>query len=131
MKIIGEKINGSRKSVALAIAEKDAEFFVSLAHSQVKSGADFLDINAGSTPDRETEDLVWLVQTVQNAVNATLCLDSSRPEPLRAALKVVDRTPMINSISGEAKRLEEILPLAVEYGCELMTICAICSNLPS
>lgn len=122
MQIIGEKINGTRKSVALAITEKNKELIVSLAQSQVESGALFLDVNAGSTPDRESEDLVWLVHTVQNAVNAKLCLDSSRPEPLRAALKAVNQTPMINSISGETKRLNEILPLAVEYGCELIAL---------
>lgn len=122
MKIIGEKINGTRKSVGLAISEKNTDVIVALAKAQVESGADFLDLNAGSTPDRETEDLVWLVQTVQNAVDVTLCLDSSRPEPLRAALKEVNRTPMINSISGEPKRLKEILPLAAEYGCELIAL---------
>ncbi|MFH0728056.1 MAG: hypothetical protein V2B19_17160 [Pseudomonadota bacterium] len=58
MKIIGEIINGTRKSVATAIAEKNAGFIVSLARSQVENGADFLDFNAGSTPDREAEDLM-------------------------------------------------------------------------
>jgi 5-methyltetrahydrofolate corrinoid/iron sulfur protein methyltransferase len=122
MKIIGEKINGTRKSVATAIVTRNAEVIIALAKAQIECGADFLDINAGSTPDRETEDLVWLVHTVQNAVNVKLCLDSSRPEPLRAALKEVNQTPMINSISGEPKRLNDVLPLAAEHGCELIAL---------
>jgi len=122
MKIIGEKINGTRKSVARAITERDTRFIISLAQSQVDAGADYLDINAGSTPDRETKDLVWLVHTIQNEVDVKLCLDSSRPEPLKAALVEVKQTPMINSISGEPKRLNEILPLAAEHGCELIAL---------
>jgi len=122
MKIIGEKINGTRKSVARAIRERDAEFIISLAKAQVDAGADLLDINAGSTPDNETQDLIWLVETVQDAIDIQLCLDSSRPEPLMAALKVVSQKPMINSISGEPSRLEEILPLAAENNCELIAL---------
>lgn len=122
MKIIGEKINGTRKSVARAIGNRDKDFIVSLAKSQVEAGAAVLDVNAGSTPDRETEDLVWLVQTVQSAVDTQLCLDSSRPEPLRAALGEVNHKPMINSISGEPKRLKNILPLAAEHHCELIAL---------
>ena len=122
MKIIGEKINGTRKSVSQAIIERDSEFIVSLAKAQIDAGAALLDVNAGSTPDRESDDLVWLVHTIQDAVDIQLCIDSSRPEPLKAALKEVKQKPMINSISGESKRLNEILPLAAENNCELIAL---------
>ena len=39
MKIIGEKINGTRKTVAAAIANRDAEFIQNLAKKQVDGGA--------------------------------------------------------------------------------------------
>ncbi|SHL31154.1 5-methyltetrahydrofolate--homocysteine methyltransferase [Desulfatibacillum alkenivorans DSM 16219] len=122
MKIIGEKINGTRKSVDQAIKEKDAEFIAALAKAQVEAGANLLDVNVGSAPDTETEDLIWLVGVVQDAVDCQLCLDSSRPEPLKAALEKVNQKPMINSISGEPKRLEEILPLAAANDCELIAL---------
>lgn len=38
MKIIGEKINGTRKAVAKAIAERDVEFIQNLAKRQVEAG---------------------------------------------------------------------------------------------
>ena len=38
MKIIGEKINGTRKRVAQAIAERDAEFIKDLAKKQAEAG---------------------------------------------------------------------------------------------
>lgn len=122
MKIIGEKINGTRKSVGRAIRDRDEAFIASLARAQVDAGAAILDVNAGSTPDHESDDLVWIVHTVQEAVDVQLCLDSSNPEPLKAAIGEVKQKPMINSISGESKRLKEILPLAAEHDCELIAL---------
>jgi 5-methyltetrahydrofolate corrinoid/iron sulfur protein methyltransferase len=112
MQIIGEKINGTRKLVNKAVVGKDEGFIRGLAREQVEAGIDLLDVNAGTTPDREPDDLVWLVRTVQKEVDVPLCLDSANPEALTAALKEVRLEPMINSISGDPERLERILPIA-------------------
>ena len=63
MLIIGEKINGTRKLVNKAVLERDAAHIRHLAVSQVEAGADVLDINAGTLPDREPDDIVWLIKT--------------------------------------------------------------------
>lgn len=122
MKIIGEKINGTRKRVAQAIAAKDAQFIRELAQMQSEAGADWLDVNAGTHPDQEPDDLVWLVENVQAVVATPICLDSANPKALAAAIKVVNKTPLINSISGEPKRLSGILPLAAEHGCPVIAL---------
>jgi 5-methyltetrahydrofolate--homocysteine methyltransferase len=130
MMIIGEKINGSRSRVAQAIAGRDREFIIDLAKGQVANGVDFLDVNAGTSPERETEDLVWLVRTVQEAVDVPLCLDSPNPQPLSSALKQVKKMPIINSISGESVRLNNILPLVAEYGCPVIALALDDSGIP-
>ncbi len=122
MKIIGEKINGTRKRVAQAIVERDANFIQDLAKRQAEAGAAWLDVNAGTSPSREADDLIWLIQTVQAVVEAPLCLDSANPAALSVALGAVNKTPMINSISGEPARLEGILPLAVKHACPLIAL---------
>ncbi|MBN2500856.1 MAG: methyltetrahydrofolate cobalamin methyltransferase [Anaerolineales bacterium] len=122
MKIIGEKINGTRKRVARAIAERDAEFIKDLASRQAEAGSTWLDVNAGTHPDKEPEDLIWLIENIQSVVDTPLCLDSANPEALKVAIKAVDKTPMINSISGEPERLEKILPLVAEHGCEVIAL---------
>jgi 5-methyltetrahydrofolate--homocysteine methyltransferase len=122
MEIIGEKINGTRKRVATAITNRDKTFIQDLAQRQEEGGAHWLDVNAGTHPDRELEDLVWLVDTIQAVVQVPLCLDSANPEALTEAIKVVDQTPMINSISGEPERLESILPLVAEHGCSVIAL---------
>jgi 5-methyltetrahydrofolate corrinoid/iron sulfur protein methyltransferase len=131
MKIIGEKINGTRKLVGKAIAERDALFIQNLAKKQVDGGAAWLDINAGTHPDREADDLVWLIHLVQEVVDAPLCLDSANPKALRVAMQEVKQTPMINSISGEASRLSGILPIVAEFGCQVIALCMDDGGIPA
>ncbi len=116
MKIIGEKINGTRKRVKEAVLNRDETFIQSLARSQAEAGAAWIDVNAGTPTDREPDDLVWLVQTVQAAVDKPLCLDSANPAALAAALPHVTQAPLINSISGEQARITGVLPLAAQAG---------------
>lgn len=122
MKIIGEKINGTRKRVAKAIAERDAEFIKDLAQKQAAAGATWLDVNAGTHPDQEPDDLIWLIENIQSVVETPLSLDSANPEALRIAIKAVKQTPMINSISGEPDRLANILPIVAEHSCPVIAL---------
>jgi cobalamin-dependent methionine synthase I len=131
MKIIGEKINGTRKLVGKAIAERDAVFIQNLAQKQIEGGAHWLDVNAGTRPDLEPDDLLWLVTLVQEVTDVPLCLDSANPKALRLAIKDIKKTPMINSISGEPYRLEGILPIAAEFGCPVIALCMDDKGIPA
>jgi len=122
MKIIGEKINGTRKRVGQAIADRDVDFIQDLAAKQAEAGSTWLDVNAGTHPDQEPDDLVWLVDTVQAVADTPLSLDSANPQALAAAIKHVNKTPLINSISGEPQRLAGVLPLAAEHGCPVIAL---------
>jgi 5-methyltetrahydrofolate--homocysteine methyltransferase len=130
MRIIGEKINGTRQSVAQAIEERNAAFIRDLAVKQAEAGAAWLDVNAGTHPSREPDDLIWLIETIQPVVGVPLCLDSANPQALAAAIQVVERTPMINSISGERGRLEGILPLVAEHGCPVVALAMGDTGIP-
>ena len=114
MKIIGEKINGTRKAVKEAVLNRDVDFIQKLACNQADAGSTWIDVNAGTPTDREADDLVWLVETVQAVVEKPLCLDSANPLALAAALPHVKKAPLINSISGETNRLTGVLPLAAQ-----------------
>jgi cobalamin-dependent methionine synthase I len=114
MKIIGEKINGTRKKVKEAVLSRDAAFIQKLAADQAQAGATWIDVNAGTPTEREPDDLIWLVRTVQAVVDQPLCLDSANPAALAAALPTVTKAPLINSISGEQGRLTGVMPLAAQ-----------------
>lgn len=122
MRIIGEKINGTRKRVAQAIAERDADFIQDLARKQAEAGSTWLDVNAGTHPDREPDDLVWLIDNIQSVTDTPLSLDSANPKALQVAIKAVKQTPLINSISGEPERLNNVLPIVAEHGCPVIAL---------
>ena len=122
MQIIGEKINGTRHQVAEAIATRNMTYIQDLAIRQTEAGAHWLDVNAGTHPDREADDLMWLVDIIQSVVDTPLCLDSANPKALEAAIPTTKHVPMINSISGEPERLNNILPLVVAHKCPVIAL---------
>lgn len=130
MQIIGEKINGTRKRVQTAIEERDADFIASLARRQADAGADWIDLNAGSLPDREIDDLRWLVEIVQGEVDRPLCLDSPNPAAIAAVLPAVRQTPMINSVTGEPGQRDAMLRVIGDSGASVVLLAIGAAGMP-
>ncbi|MDR7522277.1 MAG: dihydropteroate synthase [Armatimonadota bacterium] len=122
MFIIGERINGMFRSVARAIRDRDANAIADLARRQVATGAHALDINTGPTADDPAEVMIWLVQTVQEATDVPLSIDSARPPVIAAGLRACRRPAIINSTTGAKAKLDALLPLAKEYGAGLIAL---------
>ena len=129
--IIAEKINGTRKSVQAAVVGRDRAFIEDLARRQADAGATWIDVNAGTSPEREPEDLVWLVATVQGWSDQPLSIDTANPKALRRGPQVVAKTPLVNSISGERSRLEGVLPLAAEAGSPVVALALDDAGIPA
>ncbi|MFQ6067346.1 MAG: methyltetrahydrofolate cobalamin methyltransferase [bacterium] len=115
MFIIGEKINTSVKDVEKAVEKKDAAFIQDLARSQVKAGADALDVNVGTRIHTEVEDMKWAIEVIQEAVEVPLCIDSPNPKVLEAGLTQHKGKAIINSVTAEKNRVEGILPLLKRF----------------
>ena len=130
MLIVGEIINTSRKRIAEAVEKQDAAFIGQVAKDQANAGANFIDVDAGTFLDRETEYLCWLVETVQNAVDLPLCLDSPNPEALSEAVKRHRGEPMINSISLEKDRFDAMLPIVTAQPCRIVALCMTETAMP-
>jgi len=130
MLIVGERINSTRAAIAEAISRRDTTVIREEAERQVAVGAQMLDVNAGASLKTEPQDLVWLVETVQGAVEVPLCLDSPRPEALQAAAAVHRGVPMVNSITGEEARLALLLPVVAETGASVVALTMDESGMP-
>jgi 5-methyltetrahydrofolate--homocysteine methyltransferase len=119
--IIGESINPTRrKKLVETLSMNDFSFAIELAQSQIDTGADVLDVNVGYPGVDDASLLPLTVQAIQEAVDVPLCLDSPNPKAIEAALKVAAGKPLINSVNGEEKSLQAILPLAKEYGAAVI-----------
>jgi cobalamin-dependent methionine synthase I len=124
MLIIAERINASRKAIRTALEQMDAPAIQSEATAQAQAGAHYIDVNGGTFPGREPELLCWLVDVVQAVTDRPLCLDSSDPAALAAALpRVKQATAMVNSITLERDRCERILPLVREFRAKVVALC--------
>ena len=130
MLIVGENINTSRRRISEAVEKQDAEFIGQVAKDQADAGADFIDVNAGTFINRETEHLCWLVKTVQDAVDLPLCLDSPNPKALLEAIKRHRGEPMINSISLEKDRFNDMLPIVTAQPCRIVSLCMAETAMP-
>jgi len=128
--VIGERINPTgRKKLAAELEAGDYSTVEKDALAQVAAGATVLDINAGvvynSNPNpNETEPPLMrkVVELVQGLVDVPLCIDSSVPGALEAGLEVCEGRPLLNSVTGEEERLEQILPLVKKYNVPVVAI---------
>jgi 5-methyltetrahydrofolate--homocysteine methyltransferase len=131
MIIIGEKINSTLKAVRPAIADKDAEVIKNLAKAQAAAGATYLDVNAGMFLEDEPDRLQWLVETVQSAVKTPLCIDSPRASAIERACRFnTNGKPIINSLTDEKKRFDEILPIVLKYNTAIIALCMDDDGMP-
>ena len=130
MIVIGELINSTRDVIKEKIEEKDAEYIKNIAQKQVDCGASFVDVNAGAFVWDEVENLIWLVNTVQEAIDKPLALDSPSAEALKKAAEVHEGIPMINSITAEEERYKEILPILQEYDAKVVALCMSDEGMP-
>ena len=123
MIIIGEKINATRKGIARALAERDAEHIIATATEQVEAGAQYLDVNGGD-PRRgaEAENMAWLIDLVQANTGAAVAVDTADAAAMRVGMSMAKQKPILNSISLEGERLESMLPIVGEYDCMVVAL---------
>ncbi|MBN2864092.1 MAG: dihydropteroate synthase [Bacteroidales bacterium] len=122
--IIGESINPTRrKNLVSALQQGNFDFVLELADSQIKAGADVLDVNVGFPGVDDEKLLPETVKVLQDNFDVPLCLDSPNPKAIEAALKVAEGKCLINSVNGEEASLNILLPLAKEFGAAIIGLC--------
>ncbi len=129
--IIGERINPTgKKSFTAELKEGKVTYIRNQALRQVEDGADLLDVNVGAAGVDEVKMMRKAIFTINSTVEAPVVIDSSNPDAIRVALLMVDGKPVINSISGEKKKIEEILPLVKKYGGALIALTLDDNGIP-
>ena len=128
--VIGERINTTLKKVQAAVAEGNAEYIQNDVRLQTEAGATYIDVNAGARIGHEEADMRWLLQTVQEATDLPLCLDSPDPNILEMAYGLVNKKPMINSISLEKDRFDPMIKYLQGKQCRIIALCMDDSGMP-
>lgn len=129
--LIGERINPTGKKQLTAELQA-GEFGTALrfAQEQMDMGATILDVNVGAPMVKEADVLPALVQTLISRYEIPLCLDTSDPDAARTGLDAYPGSPLVNSISGEEGRMENLAPLCKRYGAPCILLPLQGKDLP-
>ena len=130
-RIIGERINPTgKKRFKAALLEGDINYILGQAIEQIHAGADILDVNVGLPGIDEKEMMIKAVKALQGVTDVPLQLDSTIPEVLEQALRIYNGKPIINSVNGEEKSLQTVLPLVKKYGAAVVGLCLDENGIP-
>ncbi len=121
--IIGECINPTRrKKLVSTLQAGDFDYVLELAGIQIRASADILDINVGFPGVDDVKLLPETVLAIKGKFDIPLCLDSPNPKAIEAALKVAGGKCLINSVNGEERSMNALLPIAREYGAAIIAL---------
>jgi 5-methyltetrahydrofolate--homocysteine methyltransferase len=121
--LIGERLNPTgRKIFAEQLRRGDLSRIAIDVEQQVAGGATMLDVNMGVPLADEAELLAKAVTMVQELTDLPLCIDSSVIEALEAGLGAYQGKALVNSITGERERMDEILPIVKRHGAAVIAL---------
>ena len=121
--LIGERINPTgRRLLAEEMKNGDFSRVETDALSQVGAGAQMLDVNAGIPLADEPALLARAVELVQSLTDVPLSIDSSIVAALESGLLAYRGKALVNSVTGEEERLEQVLPLIAKHGAAVVAI---------
>lgn len=130
MFIVGELINSSRKKIGEAIKAQNIDYIKEVAKEQHENGADYIDINAGIFVGKEDQYMTWLLEQVQSVIDAPCCIDSPDPKVVESAMAKHKGVPMVNSISLEKERYDNLLPVVTGNECKVVALCMSDEGMP-
>lgn len=115
--IIGERINPTgKKKLQEELRAGSLKLVRQMAKEQDKNGASVLDVNMGTNGIDEKQMMLDAVYEISGVTDLPLCIDSSFPEVIEAALRIYPGRALINSISFETEKFRELIPVAKKYG---------------
>ena len=121
--LIGERINPTgRRLLADEMKSGDFSRVETDALSQVGAGAQMLDVNAGIPLADEPALLARAVELVQSLTDVPLSIDSSIVAALESGLLAYRGKALVNSVTGEEERLEQVLPLIAKHSAAVVAI---------
>lgn len=130
--IVGERINPTgKKKLKEELREGKLDMVCAFAEEQEAEGALILDVNMGMEAIDECEMMLRAVAEISAVSSLPLAIDSSRPDVIEAALRNYPGRALINSVSLEKAKFNEILKLAKKYGAMFILLPLSDAGLPA
>ena len=121
---IAESINIMGKRSGTAMKERNPGPVQEMAKEEAAAGAGYLDLNIGPARKDGEELMPWIVETVQAVTDVPLVLDTTNVDAMAAGFKVVTNKSdaILNSIMARPERMEALIPVAAEMGCNVVAL---------
>jgi len=130
--VIGERINPTgKKKFREAILADDIDYILAEGKAQIDAGANVLDVNVGLPGIDESEVMLRAVRALQRTYAIPLQIDSSEPAVLEKALRYYNGKPLVNSVNGKKKVMEEVFPIVKKYGGVLVALALDEEGIPA
>ncbi|MBM3297507.1 MAG: methyltetrahydrofolate cobalamin methyltransferase [Candidatus Aminicenantes bacterium] len=130
MILVGERLNSTRADVLDALRRRDGKWLLEQARRQEEAGAQFIDLNCAALLDGEIGAVREFVPLLCSGIGVPLSLDSPNALALEAGLRLHPGRPLLNSISGESKKLAALLPLVAEFKPRVIALCLDDAGIP-
>jgi 5-methyltetrahydrofolate--homocysteine methyltransferase len=132
VKVIGERINPTGKKLFKeALKNGDLDYILGEAIAQVDAGAHILDVNVGLPEINEEETMVKVIKEIQSILDVPLQIDSTNTKAIEMGLRYYNGKAIVNSVNGENKVLESILPIVKKYGAAVVGLTLDERGIPS
>lgn len=129
--VIGERINPTgKKKLQEQLREGSLDMVLQFAEEQEACGAGILDINMGMSGIDEKQMMLKVLEEVSGVTSLPLAIDSSHVDVLEAALRRYPGRALVNSISYEKIKFDNLLPLAKKYGAMFILLPLSDKGLP-
>lgn len=132
VRVIGERINPTGKKLfKAALKKQDIDYILREAIAQVEAGADILDVNVGLPEIDEEKIMVKVIKEIQSILDIPLQIDSTDPRTIESGLRVYNGKAIVNSVNGEDRVLDTLLPLVKKYGAAVVGLTLDERGIPS
>ena len=130
MFVIADRINGMFDDVNEAIQAKNASAIQEMAKELLAGGATALDINTGKDVKDPKEVLVWMAHTIREVTDAYICVDTAKPEIMKAVVPQVPGKKIMNSTKADPEMAMEYMGLAIEHDASLIGLTIDADGVP-
>ncbi len=130
--VVGERINPTgKKQLQASLREGSLDLVRQFAIEQEQRHATVLDVNMGLSGIDEMGMMLKAVGLLSRLSPLPLCIDTTRPEVVEAALRRYPGRALVNSVSGERERIERTLPAAARYGAMFIVLPLTDAGIPA
>lgn len=129
--VVGDRINPSgRMRLSESLSQGDLSLIREEALAQVAVGAQVIDVNVSVIGVDEEEVLPAAVEMVAEAVDTPISIDTASLRALERTLATCPGKPLVNSVTGEERSLQTVLPLVKEHRCAVIGMCMDEEGIP-